>query len=123
MTTELRRELVGDELDFFNGLQRESAGTQLWGSLQRQPLRKVICAIDIRSKVPDLAPTHIEGVGAGPAGHHVGIKREDAEIVPLLNRKILKRRAIDRAGDFSRCRLHERRYVGNSNRFVNRRNL
>ncbi len=61
---ELGGELVGDELHFLDGLEREAARAELRRALQRQPLRVVVRAVDVGAEVPHLAAADVDRVRA-----------------------------------------------------------
>ena len=109
---ELGGELIGDELHFLDGFEREAAGAQLRRALQREPLRVVVGAVHIRAEVPHFAAADVHGVGARPALHDVGVERQESEVVALLDRQILERGAVDGARHFRRGRLHDGRVAG-----------
>ena len=123
MTAELRRELIGDELHFLDGLEREAARPELRRALQREPLRVVVGAVDVGAEVPHFAAADVDGVGARHARDDVRVDGQQPEVVALFHRQRLERLPIDRARHLGRRRLHDRRIAGDGDRLLHRREL
>ena len=124
MPAELGGELVGDELHFLDRLDREPARPELRRALQRQPLRVVVRAVDVGAEVPHFLAADVDRVRAGAGGDDVGVERQQPEVVALLDRQVLERRADRSVLDTSgRGRLHDRRIAGDGDGLLHRRQL